>query len=413
MRRTLIAAALVVFIAGAAAAHFQLNLNLRVIHIIETQEGLRVLMRLPMVYALANVAERDAEGQVQTAPYARTVDTAEQRLHYLDTARLRADPQGLASLVRVGHVLQVNRQPLKAQIVGLRLWAAGNQPPFASLAEAEAAFAKPFTLPPPETYIGDTVVDVELHYPAQTKAGAYQLHSTLRPAAAGADETANLILDYIGAPARPRLLRIRGLLDTPVELGQSLLAALGSFTRHGIRHILSGMDHVLFVICLVLGATGWALIARITGFTIGHSLTLALGFFGATPDSAWFIPLVEWLIAVSVVYAGSAAWFGRSHLTATPLTIALGLLHGLGFAFILRDLLPLESAHLWPSLLAFNIGVELGQIALALGLVTILTLLARTLPRFDVPLRRSLALGCAAIAAFWVAERGLWLIQSL
>ena len=399
--------------ANPAAAHFQLNLNLRVIHIVETPEGLRVLMRLPMVYALADVAERDAEGQVQAAPYARTVDTAEGRFHYLDAIRLHADPQGLAELVGAGHVLQINRQSLKARVAGLRLWAAGEQPPFASLEEAEAVFARPFVLPPPETYVGDTVVDVELHYPTESEVGTYRLHSTLRPVADGADQTANLILDYVGTRARPRLFRIRGLLDAPVDLGQSLFAALGSFTRHGIHHILSGADHVLFVVCLVLGAIGWALIARITGFTVGHSLTLALGFFGLTPEGAWFIPLVELLIAASVVYAGTAAWFGRSRLTATPLTIALGLLHGLGFSFILRDLLPLDSGHLWPSLLAFNIGVELGQIALALGLFGLLVAIARYLPRFDPILRNSLALGCVAVAAFWVAERSLWLVENL
>jgi HupE / UreJ protein len=65
------------------------------------------------------------------------------------------------------------------------------------------------------------------------------------------------------------------------------LEGVGTFVRGGIDHILSGMDHVLFVACLVMGATGvGALASRITGFTLGHSVTLAAGFFGFAPRMA-------------------------------------------------------------------------------------------------------------------------------
>ena len=72
----------------------------------------------------------------------------------------------------------------------------------------------------------------------------------------------------------------------------------------GVRHILEGLDHVLFVVCLVLGASGLGApgMARVTGFTIGHSVTLTLGFFGYYPTGAWFVPLVETGIALSIVY---------------------------------------------------------------------------------------------------------------
>ncbi|MDE0254925.1 MAG: HupE/UreJ family protein, partial [Rhodospirillaceae bacterium] len=262
------------------------------------------------------------------------------------------------------------------------------------------------------TYVGDTVVDAELIYPTGRKHTEYTLRSTLDPGLPKQDETANLILDYATDP--PLVFRIRGLIAKPVTVSRSVLEAAWTFVVEGVRHILEGLDHVLFVVCLVLGATALGSLAwRVTGFTLGHSVTLTLGFFGYYPSGAWFVPLVETGIALSIVYAAVAALTSVGHRLTTGVTALLGLLHGLGFSFVLREILKLDSPNLWQSLLAFNLGIEAGQLLIVLVLWPLLFLVAKRLPRGVVVVRWAIALPCVLVAAIWTGERAVQLISTL
>jgi hypothetical protein len=105
----------------------------------------------------------------------------------------------------------------------------------------------------------------------------------------------------------------------------------------------------------------------VTGFTIGHSVTLTMGFFGLVPSGAWFVPTVEAGIAISIIYAAAIAVLPRateanSERNLFIVTSAIGLLHGLGFSFVLHKILQIDSPNIWQSLLAFNVGVEIGQL---------------------------------------------------
>ena len=190
-------------------------------------------------------------------------------------------------------------------------------------------------------------------------------------------------------------------------------AALG-FVFEGVRHILEGLDHVLFVLCLTIGALGLGnLLWRVTGFTVGHTVTLILGFFGFVPAGAWFIPAVETGIALSIIYAGVVAlikFSGRGTLLVTAL---IGLLHGLGFSFVLHEILRVDSPNLWQLLLSFNLGVEVGQVAIVLLVWPLFWFLAK---KGDKPVtigRWVVALPCILIAGIWTGERALQLIGSL
>ena len=287
------------------------------------------------------------------------------------------------------------------------------QAPFALLEEAEAALAGP---PYPEefeeTYVGDTIIDVELIYPTGRRVGRYALRSVLDPGLPGQHDTANLILDHAATP--PLIFRVRGLMAQPVEVSHSALEAAWTFVAEGVRHILEGTDHVLFVLCLVLGAaTLGALAWRVTGFTIGHSVTLTLGFFGHVPTGTWFIPLVETGIALSIVYAAAVALIAVGHRMTTLVTALLGLLHGLGFSFVLSEILDLESPNLWHSLLAFNVGIEIGQLLIVLALWPLLALVAKRFPKRIGAVRWSVALPCIFVATIWTGERSMQLISSL
>jgi hydrogenase/urease accessory protein HupE len=174
----------------------------------------------------------------------------------------------------------------------------------------------------------------------------------------------------------------------------------------GFDHILSGGDHLLFVFGLfMLCVSTSALVKTITSFTLGHSITLSLAALGYSnlPSGP-----IEVLIAASVLVL--AVELARDEPEPTvmrrypwPMALLFGLLHGMGFAGVLREV-GLPSGEIPMALLSFNVGIELGQLVFVAGLV-VLAPLIRRLP-IPIPTRGAIyVMGC--LAAFWMIERGL------
>src|SRR5213075_795331 len=136
------------------------------------------------------------------------------------------------------------------------------------------------------------------------------------------------------------------------------------FVDLGFLHILDGTDHLLFLFCLVIPFRRLrALIPVVTAFTVAHSLTLIASAYNLAPDFLWFPPLIETLIAASIVYMALENIAGASSLGRRwMIAFGFGLVHGFGFSFALRQSLQFAGSHLLTSLLSFNIGVELGQL---------------------------------------------------
>jgi hypothetical protein len=155
-----------------------------------------------------------------------------------------------------------------------------------------------------------------------------------------------------------------------VRLDPRWYQAFGSFVLLGFEHILGGFDHLLFVLCLVVPIRRIRpLVAVVTSFTVAHSITLIASALGFAPDVIWFPALIETLIALSVVYMALENIVGARLERRWVIAFGFGLVHGFGFAFALRESLQFAGSHLLTALLAFNVGVELGQflvIALAL-----------------------------------------------
>ena len=397
-----------------ASAHFELNANIRVIHVEHLDDGLRLYLRLPMPYLVAHLlGPEDADGEPEAAPYTINYRDAGKLLHSFDVDRFLAAPLGLGRLAAEGHRLTVEGRALAPEVEAVRAYPAYLQAPFADLAEARAAFDGPL-YPEDEaaSFVGDTVVDVGLRYRSDRPVRRYAFSSTLDPGLPGQAETENLLLDDLDGELL--IFRKTGLLLEPIEVSRSPAASAWGFLLQGIRHILEGLDHVLFVLCLTIGAAGLVgLLWRVTGFTLGHSVTLIAGFFGLAPGAAWFVPAVETGIALSIVYAAVVALRPRGGAGGFVVAAAIGLLHGLGFSFLLRNLLALESPQLWPSLLSFNLGVEIGQVAIVLLVWPALVLLARRSAPAASYARWGIALPCIAVALFWVAERGTQVVATL
>lgn len=176
-----------------------------------------------------------------------------------------------------------------------------------------------------------------------------------------------------------------------------------AYTLLGVEHILSGFDHLLFVISLLfLVGFRRRLVWTISAFTVAHSITLALSALG------WLVlrpPPVEATIALSIMLVAGEALRQRDTLARRwPALVAFlfGLVHGLGFAGALQEI-GLPENHLLVALLTFNVGVELGQLmtVAAAGLVF---LAVRRLPVL-VPARVAALYGIGALAAYWSIER--------
>ncbi len=148
-----------------------------------------------------------------------------------------------------------------------------------------------------------------------------------------------------------------------VHLDPSWMQAAGRFVKLGFDHILDGTDHLLFLLCLVIPfRRAKPLIAVVTSFTIAHSVTLFMSAFNLAPDALWFPPLIETLIAASIVYMALENIVGANVHRRWMITFGFGLVHGFGFSFALRQTLQFAGSHLLTSLFAFNVGVELGQL---------------------------------------------------
>lgn len=202
-----------------------------------------------------------------------------------------------------------------------------------------------------------------------------------------------------GEPARTQLLGRAepALLLTP----GSGAPGLAGYLRLGAAHILGGPDHLLFVVGLALWVRGLGpLLATLTAFTAAHSLTLALAALDLIRLPQ---PPVEACIAASLVLLARAIVRGDlSQRTPWRFAGACGLLHGLGFAGALADVgLPADAVV--PALAAFNLGVELGQVAALVLVGIVAAALVRLAPR--APLRLLAAYLIGGLAFTWTVLR--------
>jgi hypothetical protein len=191
-----------------------------------------------------------------------------------------------------------------------------------------------------------------------------------------------------------------------VHLDPSWRQAFVLFAREGFFHILDGIDHLLFLFALVIPFRRFRpLVVVVTAFTIAHSITLITSASGLAPTALWFPTLVETLIAVSILYMALENIAGAGLERRWWVTFAFGLLHGFGFSFLLSERLQFAGSHLAASLLAFNVGVELGQLLVLAVVVPALGLLFRHVvaERIGTIILSALV---AHTAWHWMTERG-------
>jgi hydrogenase/urease accessory protein HupE len=204
----------------------------------------------------------------------------------------------------------------------------------------------------------------------------------------------------VASPGSPRV-RIYGIPTTGLR---ALAPIVVDYTSLGVEHILTGFDHLLFVVALtLLVRRGRQLLATITAFTLAHSVSLALTVLGLVHVPS---PPVEASIALSIVLVCGECLRPTDSLTRRApwaVAVAFGLLHGLGFASALLDL-GVPEQHVPTALLCFNLGVELGQLAIIAVVIGLRWLVKRLRVARDW-MRPVLIYGMGSLAAFWSIDR--------
>jgi len=215
------------------------------------------------------------------------------------------------------------------------------------------------------------IADVLLEYPIQSDQSDFSIQARLDRLALNVV----VALHFLPPGGADRAYQLTGSAGL-VRLDPSRFQAAMRFVEFGFLHILEGVDHLLFLLCLVIPfRRARTIVPIVTAFTVAHSITLIASAFGYAPDALWFPPLIETLIALSIVYMAIENIVAPKLTRRWVVTFLFGLVHGFGFAFGLQQTLQFAGSHLLTSLLSFNIGVELGQLlvlAIAIPLLGIL-----------------------------------------
>ncbi|HYL82687.1 MAG TPA: HupE/UreJ family protein [Candidatus Angelobacter sp.] len=261
----------------------------------------------------------------------------------------------------------------KPRIVDTRL-SLESDPSFASYDQALAHITGPKLTNSTTVFWDQLMLDVLFEYPIQSDQSHFSIHPALDRLAARV-VIALRFLPPGGAVRAFEFLGDPGL----VHLDPRWFQAAGQFVKLGFFHILDGTDHMLFLFCLVIPFRRFrALIPVVTAFTVAHSITLIASAYNLAPDALWFPPLIETLIATSIVYMALENIVGGATVQRRwMITFGFGLVHGFGFSFALRETMQFAGSHLLASLLSFNIGVELGQLFVLALMIPGLELLFR------------------------------------
>ena len=246
---------------------------------------------------------------------------------------------------------------------------------FASYEQALAHLAGPPLPSNMELYWEQGLLDVLFEYPIVSDRSDF----SIRPRLERLGLRTTVALRFLPTTGGVRAFDLHGDPGL-VRLAPRWHQAAWRFVESGFFHILEGTDHLLFLLCLVIPFRKFGqLVLLVTSFTVAHSITLIASAYDLGPGALWFPPLIETLIAISILYMAIENVLGSNVGRRWMITFGFGLVHGFAFSFALRETLQFAGSHLLTSLLSFNLGVELGQLLVLVLLVPLLELLFRFL----------------------------------
>jgi hypothetical protein len=305
----------------------------------------------------------------------RDVEFPERAEGYLDFDRVDPQLQEAATLWLSDFIeaYEGDQRLPKPRVAATRL-SLESDPSFASYDRALAHLSSPKLTNGTTVFWDQLMIDVLFEYPIQSDQSRFSIHP-------GLDRLASRVVIALRFLPPGGAVRAFEFLGDPglVRLDPRWFQASAQFVKLGFLHILDGTDHLLFLFCLVIPFRRFhALIPVVTSFTVAHSITLIASAYNLAPDVLWFPPLIETLIAMSIVYMALENIVGATTVQRRwMITFGFGLVHGFGFSFALRQTMQFAGSHLLASLLSFNVGVELGQLLVLALLIPALDLLFR------------------------------------
>jgi len=270
---------------------------------------------------------------------------------------------------------------------------------FATYEEALAHVTGPRLPVDTEFYWSQGMLDVLFEYPIQSARARF----SFEPRLGRLGLRTLTVVRFLPPAGGVRTFELHGDPGV-VRLDPRWHQVVWNFVQLGFRDIIGRVDALLFLACLVMPFRRIRpLIAVVAAFTVAHSITLVASAYSLAPDALWFPPLIETLIALSVLYMALENIVAPQH-TRWMIAFLFGLSYGFGFSFPLRDALQFAGSHLPASLVSFNIGIELGQLFALIVLVPVLAALFRFLvsERLGIVI---LSVFVAHTSWHWLAER--------
>jgi HupE / UreJ protein len=383
VRLLLAGAAILLAAAGLPLWAHEIPTDVRIVAFVKPEGArLRVLVRVPLL------AMRD-------------IDFPRRGAGFVDLAHAEPALRDAATLWIADNLILFEEQtPLGAPKVVEARVALPSDRSFTSYDAALAHVTGPRLPDDVHLYWEQGMLDALLEYPIRSEQARFSLHPALARLGLRVTTTVRVVFPD-GAVRAFELHGDPGI----VLLDPRWHEAARQFVSLGFRHILDGIDHLLFLLCLVVPLRKLRpLIVVVTAFTVAHSITLVASAYDLAPGALWFPPLIETLIAASIVFMAIENIVGSTSASRRwAIAFGFGLVHGFGFSFGLAETLQFSGDHLLASLLAFNVGVELGQILVLALMVPAL----QALFRFVVAER----IGTVVLSVF-VAHTGWhWLVE--
>lgn len=409
-------------LANNSAPNSQLRQN------IADQQGvvlaIRVTGNLAYVTSLSEARQQKVTPEL---PYLKIVMKQGQAYYQLDQTKIRQDPVGFTSYLSHMFAYETDQQIVQPDWMMAKVYPAMDHPTWTGISDIaknfetdQSSFA--------DAYISDSHFDLLLGFSHISPDQILRVRATTDSAAIPAQlPTQTFLVDHRATPVFTH--QYWGFFDRDIIFDQfatpNQFSDFWSHIYQGIIHILIGWDHVLFVLSLIIlvGAQR-SLIWVVSGFSIGHSVTMFFGQVTFLSELDWFVAIIEILIAGSIIITAGLAMMRKGNISPrypwkmTLTSLALGALHGFGFSFVFADLYALAQSDvttLIVTLLGFNIGLEMGQLAIIL-VVLGSWWLARKIMKARYLSAQNMALGrywvafsILSIACYWCMDR---LIQS-
>ncbi|RPI57127.1 MAG: HupE/UreJ family protein [Acidobacteria bacterium] len=346
------------------------------------QDGLQVLLRVPLIAITDAQLPKDGTGYLAMA--------------YLDPALREAANQISNGIVFLEGDQRLTRYDMANARISL--------PSDRSFDSYDAALTRVRGAKLPDTtqlYYNQGFLDLELTFPIQSQESPFSMRVLF---GRGLAQRTATFINFIRPDGDVRAFRIHD--ESPlVRLDPAAHQAAWVFLTAGFYRFLDGLDHLLFVIALAIPyRRARDLVKPVAAFAVGHSITLMFAAFGVAPMGTWFDPTVGALMAVSLVYVSIENAVGAGLKHRWMVALVFGLIHGLGFAIALQETLQFAGSHPIAALVAYNVGLEIGTIIiLAIALPALNLLFSQVVAERAGIIVASVVIG--HVGWHWMTER--------